>query len=62
MRPATVITLALLLLALFAAVIYQILRLPATDSAETTVAAARAVVRVVGQVVVRAASFKSGLV
>jgi hypothetical protein len=61
MRPATVITLALLLLALFGAVIYQILRLPATDSAETTVAAARALGRL-GRVVVRTASLKAGFV
>jgi hypothetical protein len=43
MRPATVITLAILLLALFAAAIFQLLRLPTNDSADTTVAAARAI-------------------
>jgi uncharacterized membrane protein len=49
MRPATVITLAILLLALFAAAIYQLLRLPASDSAETTAAAGRAIVGLVGR-------------
>ncbi len=51
MRPATVITLAILLLALFAAAIYQLLSLPADDSVETTVAAGRAIGSVVSRAV-----------
>jgi hypothetical protein len=43
MRPATVITLTILLLALFAAAIFQLLRLPTSDSTDTTIAAGRAI-------------------
>ena len=41
MRPATVVTIAILLLALFAAGIYQLMTLPDSESTETTVAIAR---------------------
>jgi uncharacterized membrane protein YhfC len=43
MRPKTVITLAVLLAALFAAAIFQLSQLPDGDSVETTVAMTRAV-------------------
>jgi uncharacterized membrane protein len=41
MRPATVVTIAILLLALFAAGIYQLMNLPDAESTDTTVAMAR---------------------
>ncbi len=41
MRPATVVTIAILLLALFAAGIYQLMTLPDSETTETTVAIAR---------------------
>lgn len=43
MRPATVVTIAILLLALFAAGIYQLMNLPDAESTDTTVAMGRVI-------------------